>query len=223
MKALTVAALLCLTVFAARGVAQAPQTPSATPPAVQTPAAPAAPAKPAAQPPAATKGFPEGAKHAIINIQAVASDSIEGKASTLKVQALNQKKVNELEAKNKQLETAQNKLRQGASVMNEDARAQLQRDIDKMQLEIQRFTQDAQTEVQDLQQQLQLEFQKKLGPIIQQVANERGLQVLFSQADAGIVWADPSLDLTAEVLKRFDASAAPSPKPAAASKPPAGK
>ena len=36
---------------------------------------------------------------------------------------------------------------------------------------------------------------------------ERGTQILFSQADAGIVWADPALDITADVIKRFDAAA----------------
>lgn len=222
MKALTVAAVLCLT-MATSGWAQAPPTPQA-PPAAPPAAKPAVQAPPPAAPaPAATaQKFPEGSKLAIINIQVVAADSIEGKQSTLKVQALNQKKVNELDAKNKALESAQQKLRQGGSVMNDDARAQLQKDIDRMTLEIQRFTQDAQTEVQDLQQQLQLEFQKKLGPIIQQISTEKGIQVLFSQADAGIVWADPNLDLTVEVLKRFDASAAPVSKPST-TKPPAGK
>ena len=44
-------------------------------------------------------------------------------------------------------------------------------------------------------------------PIIQQVVAERGLAILFSQTDSGIVWADPALDLTADVIKRFDAAA----------------
>ena len=42
--------------------------------------------------------------------------------------------------------------------------------------------------------------------------NERKITILFSQADAGIVYADPGLDLTADVIKRFDA-AAPSAAP----------
>ena len=99
-------------------------------------------------------------------------------------------------------------------MLNEATRAQLERDIDRQQKEIQRFTQDAQEEVQQLQGDLQNGFQQKLLPVIQQVVQERGLSILFSQADAGIVWADPSLDVTAEVIKRFDAanpsSAAPS-------------
>ena len=82
--------------------------------------------------------------------------------------------------------------------------------------------QDAEAELQELQQQLQLDFQRKLIPVIQQLVAEKGLQILLSQADAGIVWADPGLDLTAEVIKRFDAAATAAPKPpasAAASRP----
>ena len=78
-----------------------------------------------------------------------------------------------------------------------------------MQKELQRSQQDAQEEVQQLQQDLQNGFQAKLLPIIQQVVNERKITILFSSADAGIVFADPGLDLTADVIKRFDAAAAP--------------
>jgi len=77
--------------------------------------------------------------------------------------------------------------------------------------------------VQELQNELQAEFQQKLGPVIQQVAQEKKLEILFSALDAGIVWADAGLDLTTEVIRRFDAAnpaaaptaAAPAPRPAA--------
>ena len=65
----------------------------------------------------------------------------------------------------------------------------------------------------------------RLTPIIQDVANERGLHLLFSVVDSGLVWADPALDITTEVIQKFDAAgggaapkpaaAAPAPKPAA--------
>ena len=72
----------------------------------------------------------------------------------------------------------------------------------------QKFQQAAQAEVQKLQGDLQGEFQKKLGPILQQMAQEKHLSLLLSAADAGLVWADPSLDLTAEAIKRLDATTA---------------
>ena len=50
-------------------------------------------------------------------------------------------------------------------------------------------------------------------PVVQQVFTEKGLQLLLSRADAGIVIGDPGLDLTADVVKKLDVQA---PRPAAA-------
>ena len=86
---------------------------------------------------------------------------------------------------------------------------------------MQRFTQDAQGEVQELQQALQQEFQEKLTPVISAVAAEMGLHFVFNGPDAGLVWADPALDISTDVIKKLDASSGkPAPKPAAPTKPP---
>jgi hypothetical protein len=43
--------------------------------------------------------------------------------------------------------------------------------------------------------------------------------VLFSQRDSGIVFADPGLDITLEVIKRFDAAGPAAAAPAAPAAP----
>ena len=198
--------------------APAPAQPAQPAPAPQQPAAPAA--TPQAPPPVAQvpapKPFPDGVKYGFVNVQRIASESAEGKVATTQVQALNNKKVEELNVKNKQLQAAQQKLEAGGSVMSPTALAQLQKEIERQQIDIQRFTEDAQQEVQQLQGQLQEDFQRKLTPIIQQVATERQLHMMFSVVDSGLVWGDPSLDLTPEIIKRFDAAAPAAARPAAA-------
>jgi outer membrane protein len=195
----------------------APQTQKpAAPAAQQPPAAPAQQQPPVAQPQRPPAPFPEGAKIAYIDIQRIAANSAEGKASTTRVKGLQEKKLAELAAKNKQVEAAQAKTNQG--VLSEEARAAAAKEVERLNVEIQRMQQDAEAEMNDLQQNLQMEFQRKLGPVIQQVAVEKGLQVLLSRADAGIVWAEPGIDLTDEVIKRFDAAVAagakaPAPAP----------
>jgi Skp family chaperone for outer membrane proteins len=213
MKSFLAAVVPSLVLVTAPSFAQAPAGAPPAAPAPQT--APAAPAAP--QPP---RPFPEGAKLAYLNVQRIAAESAEGKASTAKVQTLNEKKVAELNQKNQALTTAQQKLQQSGAVMNDAARLQLEKDIEKMQVDIQRFTQDAQAEVRDLQESLQEDFQRKLLPIIQQVAAEKGLHFILSAQDAGIVWADPGLDVTVDVIKRFDTA---NPAPAAAAPAPAPK
>jgi Skp family chaperone for outer membrane proteins len=129
-------------------------------------------------PAAAAAPFPAGAKIAFVNIQAIVATSVEGKADSAKVDALVKKKQGEAPANQKTPQDAQ------------------------------RFQQQAQQEVQQLQAQLQDDFQKKLFPILQQMAQEKHLSMLLSAQDAGLVWAEPGLDLTAEAIKRFDAALA---------------
>ena len=221
MRGFALAAVLSMLLAAAPIFAQVP------PPPAPRPAAPAAPAPTPAPAPAAqvpvVRPFPTGTKYAFVNIQLIANESAEGKVATTRVAALNQQKVNELNEKNKQLQAAQQKLDQGGSVLNANAVAQLQKDIERLQIDIQRFTEDAQQDVQNLQAQLQDDFQRKLTPIVQQVAIDRGLHMLFSVADSGLVWGDPSLDLTHEIIVKFDAAppAPPAAAPAAAAPRPA--
>jgi len=181
-----------------------------TPPPAQTPpqAKPAQPAPVPAAPPAPPRPFPEGAKIAFVNIQAVASNSAQGKAYSARIQELQQKKNNELADKNKALQAAQQKLQTQAGVLNDDARAQLEKEIDRMTRELQFLTQNAQAEVQELQQELQADFQKQIEPVIEKVAATKSLQMVFSVADSGLVWADRGLDLTPEIIKEFDTLAA---------------
>jgi len=204
--------VLAFVLSAAPAFAQA----AAQPPAAQPPAQ----AAPAPQPPVA---FPQGAKIGLVNLQQIAALSVDGKASTAKVQALITKKQTEGAAKAKQLQDNQNKLQQSGALMNDAARAQLEKDIERQTVEQQRFEQDAQAEVTELQTQLQGVFQEKLFPILNQMVVEKGLHVLFSAADAGIIAADPGIDLTLEAIKRFDAATASKPAAAAPAAAPGAK
>jgi Skp family chaperone for outer membrane proteins len=206
MKGFVIAASLGLVLSAAPGFAQAPvgQAPGAKPPApaAPRPAAPAPPPPaPAPQPPAP---FPQGAKMAFVNLQVIAQLSSDGKAAAAKVNALTQKKQTEIADKSKALQGNQQKLQTGGGVMSETARGQLEKEIERQTRELERMQQDAQAELNELQQELQGEFQKKLLPVLEVLAKEKGLQFLFSGADAGLIWAEPGLDLTLEAVKKLD-------------------
>jgi outer membrane protein len=224
MKVAAISASLAVALSAAPLLAQTPARPTQPAPTQAKPATPA-PAQPTppAQPPAP---FPAGAKVAYVNLQQIANLSVEGKSLTAKVQALMQKKQTEAQTKSKALADAQQKQAQGGALLSEAARAALEKDIERMNVEGQRFQQDAQAEINELSQQLQNEFQQKLFPILDLVAKEKGIDLLLSAADAGMVWAAPGLDLTMDAVRKLDersagkpAAAAPAPAPAPATKP----
>jgi len=209
MRGSAIAASLALSVFALSAAPVFAQTPAApakpaATPAPQTPAPAAAPIPVA--PPAP---FPAGAKIAFFNPQAVFQASADGRAAVARVNALIQKKQTENADKAKLLQGNQQKLQTSGSVMNEAARVQLEKEIEKQTKDAERFQQDAQAEINELQQEVQNEFVKKLQPIIEQVAKEKGLELLFNATESGIAWAAPGLDLTQEVIKKLDAQAKP--------------
>jgi outer membrane protein len=188
--------------------AQPPTKPPATPPAT-APATPPA-AAPAAKP-EAPRPYPEGAKIAYIDIQAVAQNSAEGKAATGRIQELQKKKMAEITEKNKALESAKTKQQTSAGILNDSARLSLEKEIDKLTREVQFLQQEAQSDSQALQAELQVEFQRKLNPVLEQIGKEKGLHMLMDINNNGAVWVDTGLDLTGEVIKRLDAN-----RPAAA-------
>ena len=178
----------------------------------------------------AEAGQMEGSQFAFIDVQRVASESNEGQEANTRVDELSQQKLSEIEAVNtdgqaeiatlnQDLQEAQQKLQQGQNVLSQDAASTLQRQIARLQrdterasadlqAEIQRMSQDAEAEVQELQQQLQLDFERRLLPAIDQLATEKGLAFILS-AQQGLVWADPSFDLSQELIDMLNAPETP--------------
>ena len=218
MRGFVIAAAFALS--ASPVFAQAPGQAPARPAQPQT--TPARPATPPAAPPQFIPPpqvpFPAGAKIGFVNLQAIAQLTADGKAAAAKVNALATKKQTEGADKAKALQANQTKLQTGGaqyiallaqntptSLMSDAARGQLEKEIERMQVDGQRFEQDAQAELNELQQELQQDFQKKLLPVLEAISKEKGIQVLFSAGDAGVIWIEPGIDLTMEAVKRMDA------------------
>jgi Skp family chaperone for outer membrane proteins len=149
--------------------------------------------------------FPDGAKLAYVDLDKVAALSGEGKVAATKLEALRSKKSEEVSERGRQVESLQQKLLQGAALLNDDARAQLQRAFERAQIDFQRFAQDAEAEFRNAQQQVQVSFTRRLFPVIGEVAKEKDLWAVFS-VDS-LLWANTALDLSEEVAKRLDAAA----------------
>lgn len=198
MKSVLAVSVMNLLLVAAAAGAQTPA------PAAPAPAAPAQPAPP--------RPFPADAKVAYVDLNTIATSSKEGQAAGQKIKDLQAKKAAELEVKQKQLQTAQQKLETSGAVLSEATRAQQAKEVERLQTDLQRASQDAQKEVQEFTQELQLQFQQKLLPVIEQVAKAKNLHFILSIADAGVVWVDAGLNVTADVVAALDAATAPAAK-----------
>ena len=130
---------------------------------------------------------------AVVNIQRLIAESTAGKAATAQLRAFQtqkQKVISDKQAEVQQL------TRSGA----------IRTQIEKAQLELQRLTEDAEAELAALDRQLQDEFQKKLRPVVAQIAIEEHIGIILELPQPMIVWASPSMDLTAKVIARLEAA-----------------
>lgn len=160
------------------------------------------PAKPADPVLVAPVLFPVEAKFAFLDFQRVASDSVSGKLATRILLELRTKKVGEIDAQTKELQVMTS--RRDAGVLSGAALAQLTKEMDRLQRDIQFSQQNAEAEFQQMQTELRTGFEKRVTPVVEEIAREKGLHAVFA-ADAGIaLYINPALDISGEVIKRLD-------------------
>ena len=232
MRLFAVVPALSVMLVAASTYAQ-PAAPAASPagqsapaprPQAQTPSTakqpdppPAAALPPAAAPAPAPVPFREGAKFGWVNIQVVASQSLEGKNAASRINALREQRQRELTEKDKALKAAQAKLESEGALRSDSAKATLAADIERQGKELTRLVEDAEQDVERLTQQLQQDFLSKLQPAIPRLAKEKNVDFIF-QAESLMHGAD-DLNLTADLIRIVDAGAKPAAAAPAASKP----
>ena len=186
---------LVAVLVAGNALAQTPPPTAQTPP----PAAPAQAPVPAPLPP-----FPADAKIAFVDLQTVVAQSALGRAGSAQLEALSKRLDSELVALNTKLRDAQSKQQTQSQLLSEVAAAQLAKDIDRLTRELNFKQQEAQSEVQAMQTDLLTDFERKVVPIMEAMAKEKGLYALLNVQDSGAVYFFPGLNLSPELVKRVD-------------------
>jgi outer membrane protein len=145
-------------------------------------------------------------KVGVVDSQQVLERSQEGKRVTAQLEAKNktlQEDLVRLDDKIRDLETRLNTQR---LTLSQEALANLASDLDKQRTDRARFVEDSRRELNDLQMRLFNRLQSELRPIITEVGKEKNLDLIFDVGNSGIIYFNPAVDLTEEVIKKYDAS-----------------
>ena len=157
-------------------------------------------------------------KIGVIQVQAAIVGTKEGQKAAADLEARMTPKRKDLESKQADLRKLQESLQKGGSVMNEQARATLTRDIDTKNKDYQRNLEDAQAEFQGEQDKLLNELGQKLLAVINKYAKDNGYAVVIdvSNPQTPVMFAADSIDITKAVVDMYDVNTMPSsgaPKP----------
>ena len=151
-------------------------------------------------------------KIGILDPQEILEKSIEGKKAFTKLQDFQKMKGEQLEKMKKDADLLEEKLRTQGMTMSDKARLDLTKEIESKKSSLQNEYNNAQRDLQFQQQEIFGKIQEALSPIIKAIREEKGLIVDF----------DPSIEITDEVVQRYNKAslatpaAQPAPAPAAA-------
>jgi len=145
-------------------------------------------------------------KIAVVNPQRVISESQKGKAFIKELEAFAKKKDEVIKRKIAEFQQLQKEYRAKAASLSEDKAMEMQKKLSDMQIQIKRMQDDAQRELKLKQTKGFERFNKILQPIIEQIAKEKGIDLVMQLGPNGIVYFSPAIDITPEVIKRFDAA-----------------
>lgn len=147
-------------------------------------------------------------KVGVINSQDVLEKSTEGKKVIARLQEADKQNQTQIANLDDQIRKLQTELNTQRITMTEDAIMAKNADLERKNTDRKRKAEDAYASMQDLTQRLFKKIQDELIPIVEQVGKEKGFDIIFDLAKSGAIYWSPAIDLTTEVIKRYDASKA---------------
>jgi Skp family chaperone for outer membrane proteins len=129
--------------------------------------------------------------------------SPDGKAAQAKLTALEAERGKELAARSARLKDMQDSLQRSTGVLGDAGRRQREIEIERFEIDTKRFLEDAQAEFLGVRRDFETTFLTKLRPALDSLAKERGFLFVLNEDSGFLAWANPTLDITADVVKRM--------------------
>lgn len=147
-------------------------------------------------------------KVGVINSLRAFETSAEGKKALAQLRDRDQKIRNDLAKMDDQIRTLETKLSTQRLTLTDETRIELQSELEKKRTERTRYEEDSSRDIQQLQFKLSQKIRNEMIAIIDQLAKEKGYDLILDLTTAGVVYFNAAIDVTDEVVKRYDASKA---------------
>ncbi len=151
-------------------------------------------------------------KIGVVDSQEVLEKSAEGKSVLAQLQDKDKRNQSELSRRDAEIQDLQTRLNTQRLTLTAEALRNLSADLQRKQTERNRFYEDAGREMNEMADRLFQRIQNELLPIIEQMGKENGLDIIFDLGKSGAIYFSPTVDITADVILRYDASKAPAKK-----------
>lgn len=148
----------------------------------------------------------DAASIAVVNVQQILEESSAGRIARDLLKQNTQRARQKIEGLKQKLDELQSRYESQKAVLKPKARAELEQEIMEKQMTLRQELQKTQQDLQQRDAELTSAILEELKPIIEKIADEKGIDIVLEKGEAGILLAPDKLDLTDLILRRYDAS-----------------
>jgi outer membrane protein len=156
----------------------------------------------------------QGFKVGMVDMERAIVQSVEGKKAETAFTAKLESYRKDIEGKQQQLDSTQNKLKTQDRLLAPDVKATLTKDVERLQTEITRGQEDAQKELDTLRTDLMKPIAEAAEVALNAYAKKEGYTLIIDTSNPQntmIIAVNPGADITDTVIKLIDAELAKNP------------
>jgi len=161
------------------------------------------------------------ARVAVIDVNKVLMNSTAGKAAYEKLKKMQDDRIARAKKMDEEAAALDKEINDKKLSLSEEKLADLTKQLSDKKIAMQRFAQDADREIGEARDRELQALQAKISPVIDAIGKEMGLAAIFNKFESGLVYASDAVDITNNVIQKFNETAggaAPAAAPAAAKK-----
>ncbi len=151
-------------------------------------------------------------KISVVDSQKAFDGSIEGKKEAAQFQTRKSKFESDMARMDSEIQQLESKLNTQRLTLTQEALLQIQAELQKKLTARKRYEEDATQALKQFQFTLLKKIQTEMVAIVDAIAKEKGIDLVLDLGASGVVYFDTAIDITDEVIKRYDASKSAAPK-----------
>jgi len=145
------------------------------------------------------------AKIGFVDMERALNETDDGKKAKSKLQGLFKKKQDELDKKQEEFKTAKEELDKQKVMLKPEVQRAREKELQDRFVELQALYVKLQKELTQSEAAATKDIFKRLQTIIGRIAKKEGFTMVLEKSESRILWAQPSLDLTNEVIRSYNA------------------
>lgn len=161
---------------------------------------------------------PSPGKIGVISLQEAIGETAEGKKAFEDLQKKYEPRRQDLQRQQQEIAALQDQVQRQQATLSDEERMRLTRELEDKQKILKRATEDANADFQADNQDTYRRLAQKMGRLITEYAQQNGFDLIVDHSQMPVYYWAPQIDLTEEMIKRYDAA---NPVAAAAAAPPA--